>query len=157
MIDTSKKLLTLDEAARRTARAGSNVVLAAGVFELLLPASVRYLRKARGRGEELIVAVRSDALLVAAGREPLVREEQRLRLVAAVRWVDGVLLWDEGDLAELVARLRPARVAAWGSLAFSTDETLCPEKLPSVEITYINEDEEGAVAGLATRLERRPA
>jgi rfaE bifunctional protein nucleotidyltransferase chain/domain len=119
------------EGARRAAEAarasGRRVVLANGCFDLLHVGHVRYLEGARALGDLLIVGVNSDAAvrrLKGPGR-PLMPASERAEILAALRAVDHVVVFD-GDTADgLVALLRPA-VHAKGS-----DYT--PESVPERE------------------------
>jgi rfaE bifunctional protein nucleotidyltransferase chain/domain len=94
------------EAARA---AGRTIVLANGAFDLLHVGHVRYLEAAKALGEVLVVAVNSDASVRAAkgaGR-PVVPQAERVELVAALRCVDHVLLFDEPDVRAVIRSLRP--------------------------------------------------
>ena len=105
---------TLDQIAHRVARLrrrmpGARVVLANGLFDLLHVGHLRYLRAARRLGNLLIVAVNDDASarrLRGAGR-PIVRAHDRARLLAALRDVDGVVLFGSMTVAPVLRRLRP--------------------------------------------------
>jgi rfaE bifunctional protein nucleotidyltransferase chain/domain len=109
-------LLTLREAerlvrARRSVRGRSRprIVLANGLFDLLHVGHLRYLRGAARLGDLLLVAVNDDAsarMLRGPGR-PLVKAADRVRLVAAVRGVDAVLLFGGRTLGRVLRRLRP--------------------------------------------------
>ncbi len=85
------------------------MVLANGCFDLLHVGHVRYLRGARARGDVLIVGINSDRTvrgLKGAGR-PLLDEQARARVVAALEMVDWVVVFDEPDVAALLGELRP--------------------------------------------------
>lgn len=90
-------------------RGGGRIVLANGIFDLLHAGHVRYLEGARGQGDVLVVAVNSDASahpLKGPGR-PILPEAARAQLVAALRAVDYVLIFDEPSVEALLADLRP--------------------------------------------------
>jgi len=102
------------EQARRTVAgwraAGERVVLANGVFDLLHVGHARYLAGARALGTRLVVAVNGDLSSAAAkgsGR-PVVGEQDRAALVAALRGVDLVVIFDEPTVDVLLEELRPA-------------------------------------------------
>jgi rfaE bifunctional protein nucleotidyltransferase chain/domain len=104
-------IMTLDEArAWREAQrgAGRRVVLTNGHFDLLHVGHVRYLQAARSLGEALIVGVNSDASAAAAkpGR-PVVPQAERAELLAALRCVDAVVIFDAATAVELATILRP--------------------------------------------------
>lgn len=90
--------------------AGERVVLANGVFDLLHVGHARYLADARTLGDRLVVAVngdRSAAALKGAGR-PVLAATDRAALVAALRGVDLVTVFEEETVDRLLAELRPA-------------------------------------------------
>jgi D-glycero-beta-D-manno-heptose 1-phosphate adenylyltransferase len=90
--------------------AGDRVVLANGVFDLLHVGHARYLSAARALGTRLIVALngdRSSAASKESGR-PVVRERDRAALVAALRGVDAVVIFDDPTVDGLLRELRPA-------------------------------------------------
>ena len=98
--------------ARATAwrEAGERVVLANGVFDLLHVGHARYLAAARALGTRLIVAVNGDRASAAAkgaGR-PVMSAVDRAALIAALRGVDLVLIFEEPTVDRLLEALRPA-------------------------------------------------
>jgi rfaE bifunctional protein nucleotidyltransferase chain/domain len=89
--------------------AGRTVVLANGAFDLLHVGHVRYLEAAKQLGDVLVVAVNSDASVRASKGEgrPVVPQAERLELVAALRCVDHVLIFDEPDVRSVIRSLKP--------------------------------------------------
>jgi rfaE bifunctional protein nucleotidyltransferase chain/domain len=120
-------LLTVDEAAAladRLRAAGKRIVLANGCFDLLHVGHVRYLGEARALGDVLFVGLNSDPAvrrLKGPGR-PLLPAAERAEILAALRAVDHVVLFEDDTADRLVRRLRP-HVHAKG-----TDYT--PESVP---------------------------
>jgi rfaE bifunctional protein nucleotidyltransferase chain/domain len=97
-------------AADAARAAGRRVVLANGCFDLLHVGHVRYLAEARALGDLLIVGVNGDAAvrrLKGPGR-PLMPAAERAELVASLRAVDHVVVFDDDTADRLVALLRPA-------------------------------------------------
>lgn len=92
------------------ARARSKkIVLANGCFDLIHVGHVRYLIGARAAGDFLIVGVNSDrqtARLKGPGR-PVIPESERAELIASLKCVDAVTIFDEPTVAELIRRIRP--------------------------------------------------
>jgi D-glycero-beta-D-manno-heptose 1-phosphate adenylyltransferase len=84
------------------------VVMTNGHFDLLHVGHVRYLQGARGLGDALVVGLNSDASTRARkpGR-PLVPQEERAELVAALACVDIVVIFDDLTANLLVDALRP--------------------------------------------------
>jgi D-glycero-beta-D-manno-heptose 1-phosphate adenylyltransferase len=105
-------LLSVDEAAalaERLRAEGKRIVLANGCFDLMHVGHIRYLREARALGDTLFVGLNSDSAvrrLKGPGR-PLMPATERAELLAALRDVDHVVLFDDDTADRLVARLRP--------------------------------------------------
>ncbi len=106
------RVVSRDQAAALAARYrrdGRRVVLTNGVFDLLHPGHVRYLRLARAHGDLLIVGVNSDRSARAnkgPGR-PITPATERAEVVAALECVDAVVVFDEDTPAELVRAIEP--------------------------------------------------
>ncbi len=89
--------------------AGQRIVLANGCFDLLHVGHVRYLAAAKELGDLLVVGVNSDKqtrALKGEGR-PFTHESERAELVAAIRHVDLVTIFDEPTVEELIRAIRP--------------------------------------------------
>jgi D-glycero-beta-D-manno-heptose 1-phosphate adenylyltransferase len=90
-------------------RSGERVVFANGCFDTLHVGHVRYLEGARREGDVLVVAVNDDASvcgLKGPGR-PILNENARADLVAALRAVDYVVVFHEPNVEPLLELLRP--------------------------------------------------
>ncbi len=96
----------------REGREKIKVVLAGGVFDIIHPGHVYFLRKAKELGDLLIVVVARDVNVVKfKGVQPIHSEKLRLELVSAVRYVDAAVLGNENDLMITVEKIRPDIVA----------------------------------------------
>jgi rfaE bifunctional protein nucleotidyltransferase chain/domain len=96
--------------AEKARAAGRRVVLANGCFDLLHVGHVRYLEDARALGDLLIVGVNGDDAvrrLKGPGR-PLMPAVERAEMLAALRAVDHVVVFEDDTADRLVALLRPA-------------------------------------------------
>jgi rfaE bifunctional protein nucleotidyltransferase chain/domain len=108
----SNKILDRQALQRRVAEwrhQGQTVVLANGCFDLLHVGHIRYLRAAKALGGRLVVAVNSDASarsLKGEGR-PLMPEQERAEIIAALENVDAVVIFSEPDVRALVREIRP--------------------------------------------------
>jgi FAD synthetase len=80
--------------------------MATGTFDLLHPGHLLYLERSRALGDELVVVVARDANVKYKPR-PVVPEDQRLAMVAALKIVDLAVLGDEKDFLVPVMRLCP--------------------------------------------------
>jgi len=88
---------------------GQRIVLANGCFDTLHVGHVRYLAGAKKQGDVLVVAVNADSSvrpLKGPGR-PILDENARAMLVAALRDVDYVLIFPEANVEKLLEELRP--------------------------------------------------
>ncbi len=102
-------LETLTHLRAEWAAAGRRVVLTNGAFDLLHAGHVTYLAAARALGDVLIVALNSDSSVQAykGPQRPIVPELQRATVLAALRAVDYVLLFDTPTAEPVVAALQP--------------------------------------------------
>jgi len=100
---------TLQQRVAEWRRGGETVVLANGCFDLLHVGHIRYLRAAKALGGRLVVAINSDASarkLKGEGR-PLMPEQDRAEIMAALEDVDAVVIFSEPDVRALVREIRP--------------------------------------------------
>jgi D-beta-D-heptose 7-phosphate kinase/D-beta-D-heptose 1-phosphate adenosyltransferase len=108
--DPLGSILERDELVSRWGRPRSGtLVFTNGCFDILHRGHVAYLTQARGLGDHLIVGVNTDASvrrLKGQGR-PVVEQEDRAYVLAALECVDAVTLFDEDTPAELIAALQP--------------------------------------------------
>jgi rfaE bifunctional protein nucleotidyltransferase chain/domain len=90
-------------------RAGEQITLANGAFDLLHVGHVRYLRGAKALGGRLVVAVNSDESVRALKGEsrPIMPAEERAEIVAALADVDAVVIFPELDVRAIVREIRP--------------------------------------------------
>lgn len=91
-------------------RHGQVVVFTNGVFDILHPGHIRYLRDARALGDLLIVGVNSDRSVKAlnkAPNRPINPEHERAEVLAALAPVDAVVIFDEDTPHEIIAAIQP--------------------------------------------------
>ncbi len=106
------KIVSQDEliqVAARERRGGRSVVFTNGCFDLLHPGHVRCLAEARALGDLLVVAVNSDRSVRGnkGPERPLVPQQDRAEVLAALASVDYVTIFDEPTPRELIARVLP--------------------------------------------------
>jgi len=110
--ENKQKIVSRDTLRERVAewrRAGQQIVLANGCFDLLHVGHIRYLRGAKALGGKLVLAMNSDASvrqMKGEGR-PLMPEQERAEIVAALSDVDAVVLFEEPDVRALIREIRP--------------------------------------------------
>jgi D-beta-D-heptose 7-phosphate kinase/D-beta-D-heptose 1-phosphate adenosyltransferase len=106
------EVLSREDALRRRASVRARdmrFVFTNGCFDLLHPGHIALLREARKQGDYLLVAINSDRSvteLKGKGR-PLQHDADRAEVLAAIRDVDGVVIFDEDTPKELIDALRP--------------------------------------------------
>ena len=86
-------------------------VMAAGVFDLLHLGHVHYLTEAKKMGDELVVVVATDVMVARRKHQPIIPQEQRLALVAALKPVDAAILGSPTDQYATVAAVKPDVIA----------------------------------------------
>lgn len=112
MRQAASKVVARDVLQRKLAehkRHGERIVLANGCFDTLHVGHIRYLEGARREGGVLVVAVNADSSvchLKGPGR-PILDENARALLVAALRCVDYVAIFPEATVESLLEDLRP--------------------------------------------------
>ena len=90
-------------------REGKTVVFTNGCFDILHVGHVRYLNAAKKLGEILIVGLNSDESvrrLKGDGR-PINPAEDRAEVLAGLRSIDHVVIFNDSTAEELVRRLKP--------------------------------------------------
>jgi D-beta-D-heptose 7-phosphate kinase/D-beta-D-heptose 1-phosphate adenosyltransferase len=114
--------LSADEGAAFAAeirRRGGTVVFTNGVFDILHPGHVRYLRDARALGNTLIVAVNSDRSVRSnkGGDRPINPQHERAEVLLALASVDAAVIFDEETPYAIISRIQPdilVKGADWG-------------------------------------------
>src|SRR5215204_2485176 len=102
---------------------GNRIVFTNGVFDILHPGHVRYLRDARALGDLLIVGVNSDRSVKALAKapdRPINSEHERAEVLAALASVDAVVIFDDETPHEIISALQPdilVKGADWGENA----------------------------------------
>ncbi len=94
---------------RTLKQAGKRIAFANGCFDILHVGHVRYLRGARGEADTLVVGVNADSGvqgLKGRGR-PILDQQARAALVAALADVDYVVIFPEPNVETLLEELRP--------------------------------------------------
>jgi len=120
MIDkivTSAQLVPLLERARTEHK---RIVFTNGWFDLMHIGHTRYLQEAKSLGHLLVVGVNSDASVRRLNKgsdRPIVPEDQRAEVLAALECVDYVVIFPEPDPGTLIAALQPDVLVKGGDWA----------------------------------------
>ncbi|NQU35002.1 MAG: D-glycero-beta-D-manno-heptose 1-phosphate adenylyltransferase [Bacteroidetes bacterium] len=88
----------------------NTIVFTNGVFDILHLGHIDYLSKAKDEGDILIVGVNSDASARNLGKgssRPITDEKSRSMIIAALQFVDAVILFDEDTPYELIKIVQP--------------------------------------------------
>ena len=90
-------------------RNGQRVVFTNGCFDLLHPGHIRGLEQARALGDVLVVAINSDSSVkfLKGIDRPIIPENERAEILAALDAVDYVVVFDEITPREIIARVLP--------------------------------------------------
>jgi len=106
------KIVELDDLVKARdgwRESGKVVVWTNGCFDLLHAGHIRNLRDAKALGDILIVGLNSDASVRGnkGDERPIVGQEDRAEVIAALEMVDYVTIFDQPTPVEAIARLRP--------------------------------------------------
>ena len=119
------KVLAREELVHRVAlwkASGERVAFTNGCFDLLHIGHITLLEQARGFGDRLIVAINSDASvrgLKGAGR-PVVSQQERARVLAALASVDAVVVFGEQTPLEVILATKPDVIVKGGDYSVDT-------------------------------------
>jgi len=107
-----EKILSPEQMLRERQRlraAGKRLVFTNGVFDLLHVGHVRYLAAARALGDALVVAINSDRTVreLKGPDRPVFNQAERAEILAALRSVDYVTVFDNISPRSLIAELLP--------------------------------------------------
>lgn len=137
--NTRHKIRSRNELAievRRRQSAGERGVFTNGCFDLLHLGHVRYLQEARSLGDFLVLGLNSDAgvrLLKGPGR-PLVPEDERAAILAALSCIDYVTIFDESTAGPLVSLLQPTIYVKGADYAGAQEEMPDTGRLPEAKV-----------------------
>ena len=101
---------------------GKRLVLTNGCFDLLHTGHARYLQQARELGDALIVAVNSDRSVreLKGPDRPINGELDRSEVLAALRCVDYVTIFEGMRVTDVIRSLHPAIYAKGGDYTLET-------------------------------------
>lgn len=112
-----KKLL--NELARLRKK-GKKVVFTNGCFDIIHAGHVRYLNKAKSIGDVLVVGLNSDSSVrgIKGPTRPIVPQGERAEVLAGLKAVDFVVIFDEPTPLKLIEAIKPdilAKGADWAA------------------------------------------
>ncbi len=85
------------------------IVFTNGCFDILHVGHIQYLRKAKSLGDVLVVGLNSDrsVKVIKGEKRPIVPQEDRAEVLAALEFVDYVVFFDEPDPFSLIEKVKP--------------------------------------------------
>ena len=109
MLDKIKTREELKAVTRKARDQGKKIVTTNGCFDVLHVGHIRYLQQAKRQGDILIVAINSDDSVraIKGDKRPLVPENERAEVLAALKCVDYVMIFPELDPIQFLNELRP--------------------------------------------------
>ncbi len=125
--NSADKILELADLAAvvKTRRSsGESIVFTNGCFDLLHVGHVKYLEEAAALGDVLVVAVNSDESMrqFKGPSRPIIRQADRAAMLAALSYVDYVVVFDEQTPLKLLSVIRPDVLAKGGT--YTIDEVV---------------------------------
>ncbi len=104
-----KQLKGLKRIVATSKKRGEKVVFTNGCFDIIHLGHIRYLEKASSLGNKLVVALNSDASerRLKGNRRPIIPEQERAAIVAALECVDYVIIFAETTPLRLIKALQP--------------------------------------------------
>lgn len=100
---------TLKEKLDTVRNEGKKIAFTNGCFDILHVGHVRYLREAKKTADILVLALNSDSSVrsIKGEKRPLVGEEERAEILAALEFIDFVTIFQELTPLELISYLKP--------------------------------------------------
>ncbi len=114
--EQAHKVCDLAQLLQKTAswkQANQKIVFTNGCFDLLHAGHVTYLEAAKKRGDKMILGLNTDRSVSAlkGPTRPVVNENDRARVLAALESVDAVILFDEDTPLNLINAIKPDIIA----------------------------------------------
>lgn len=109
---TSDKILTKDEGKNQIVHwknERKKIVFTNGCFDIVHLGHIDYLEKAKNLGDKLVLGLNTDASVkrLKGANRPIINEYARARMMAALAFVDAVILFDESTPKELIETICP--------------------------------------------------
>ena len=107
------------------------VVFTNGVFDILHTGHLEMIKFSKSLGDKLVVAINSDTSVktIKGDNRPINRQEDRKKLLEALREVDEVVIFDETDTKKVISSINPSVVVKGGE--WHADEVRKRDDIPS--------------------------
>jgi FAD synthetase len=139
-IEVHSSRLLLNPKGRRTFK----VVFIGGTFEVIHPGHIYTIQQAKKLGDILVAVVARDATVrKRKGRDPIASEEERRKVLSAIRYVDVAMLGSESNIYDTLEKVRPD-IVALGYDQYHREEEIALEarrreiKLSVVRLSSLN-------------------
>jgi len=86
-------------------------VIATGVFSIIHPGHILFLKEAKKLGDELIVIVARDVTVKKKKGKILIPENQRLKVIKSLKYVDNAILGSKEDMLKPIEKIKPDIIA----------------------------------------------
>lgn len=124
-------------------------VMATGVFDIIHPGHIHYLKESRQLGDELVVVVARDSTARKSSKDPVFNEDARLQIVSELKIVDRAILGHEGDIFATVREVGPDIITLGYDQHFDAGviEEKCREMGMEVRVVRISKYSSGPFEG----------
>ena len=122
MITKVKNLSELQHALALHKQEGKKIVFTNGCYDLLHIGHIRCFKEAKKLGDILVVALNSDCSVRAlkGPPRPIVPQEERAEILAALECVDYVTIFDQDNPREMISLLKPDILVKGGDWTVDT-------------------------------------
>jgi rfaE bifunctional protein nucleotidyltransferase chain/domain len=139
--NTRDKILSsrdLAQIVHKRQQAGERGVFTNGCFDLLHLGHVRYLQEARALGDFLVLGLNSDSSVrqLKGADRPLIPENERAEILAALSCIDYVTIFSEPVASPLVELLRPAIYVKGGDYVDAQSGAVDTTRLPEAKVVF---------------------
>lgn len=112
MINSASKIVdwaAAEKLAREWKQQGLSIVFTNGCFDIIHVGHIDYLEKSRNLGDKLVLGLNTDNSIrrIKGEKRPIVEEDPRARVMAALSFVDAVVLFDEDTPLRLIEAVKP--------------------------------------------------
>ena len=109
---SESKILSIEQAAKKADELrveGKKIIFTNGCFDLVHAGHLASFTKAREFGDVLFVGVNSNASIkrIKGDKRPVVSQENRMKLLAALECVDYVVMFEDDTPEELIRKIKP--------------------------------------------------
>lgn len=104
-----KTINEIEQIVKDIKKEGKKIVTCNGVFDILHIGHIKFLKEAKEQGDILIVGLNSDSSvkLNKGDKRPINNEENRAKILAALQYVDYIVIFSEKDPIKLLEIIKP--------------------------------------------------